>query len=91
MIIINSFVQTWRRQIEQDDTAQLVKISVNSVTDEDKGTYHCQLDYSTAESPLEMTVDSASDLDVYYPPSSLDMSTKMLDDGVIGIESIYRT
>ena len=87
MIIINSFVQTWRRQIEQDEKAQLVNIRVNAVTDEDKGTYHCQLDYSTAESPLEMTVDSASELDVYFPPSSLDMSTKMLDDGVIGIES----
>ena len=59
-------------------------VSVNAVDDADKGSYHCQLDYSTDKSPLEITTDEKSDLDVYYPPTSLEMSSKMLEDGTIG-------
>jgi len=74
-------------QITQDATteAQLVTVSVNAVDDADKGSYHCQLDYSTDKSPLEITTDQSSDLDIYYPPTSLEMSSKMLEDGTIEI------
>jgi len=72
-------------QITQDEVEKLVTVSVNTVEDTDKGSYHCQLDYSTDESPLEITSDTSSDLDVYFPPTSLNMSSKMLEDGTIEI------
>ena len=78
-----------KTQITQDEVEKLVTVSVNTVEDTDKGSYHCQLDYSTDESPLEITSDTSSDLDVYFPPTSLNMSSKMLEDGTIGHGARY--
>ena len=78
--IVNFFVQ-----INQNESgSQSVTLSVNDVTDSDKGTYFCELDFSTQSSPLEITKTAQSDLDVYYPPTTVNLSTKMVDNGVIG-------
>jgi len=73
-------------QINQNESgSQSVTLSVNDVTDSDKGTYFCELDFSTQSSPLEITKTAQSDLDVYYPPTTVNLSTKMADNGVIEI------
>ena len=71
-------------QINQNESgSHSVTLSVNDVTDSDKGTYFCELDFSTQSSPLEITKTAQADLDVYYPPTTVKLATKMADNGVI--------
>ena len=61
-----------------------MKVSVSSIDDSDKGTYFCELSYSTADSPMEISKAASSELDVYFPPTTLTMSNSIRADGTLG-------